>query len=75
LDIAAAFSSQSDKFFGDAPRGVAFTNGFAVVENGEVSLRPHSPKNRVRHGFAFPYVTGHAIPEESDRSSTDKLAS
>lgn len=36
-------------------RGVAFRNGFAVVENGRVELLPHAPEHMARHAFNFDY--------------------
>ncbi len=48
-------------FFEEAERGIAFTNGFAVVTQAGVELRPHSPANRVRFAYDFPY---NASPKE-----------
>lgn len=42
-------------FFDGAPPGVAFTNGFVTVENGEIKVLPHSPEHRCRHAHAFAY--------------------
>lgn len=54
--IAAAQREQLG-FFADASRrGVAFTNGFVMVDtNGKKTLTLHSAENRARHGYDFPY--------------------
>jgi P4 family phage/plasmid primase-like protien len=48
-------------FFAEAPRGLAFANGFVSVSaEGIGELRPHSPDNRARLGYAFAYERGPA---------------
>lgn len=41
--------------FANAKAGIAFRNGFVVVEAGEVRLLPHADEHMVRHGFDFDY--------------------
>lgn len=48
--------------FADAPPGVVFADGFATVRGGVVTLHPHSPSHRARHGFPFPYVAEAPTP-------------
>jgi P4 family phage/plasmid primase-like protien len=52
--------------FANAPRGVAFKNGFVTVERGIVSLKPHAPENMARfaYGFAFDPRVPHARLDE-----------
>jgi P4 family phage/plasmid primase-like protien len=42
-------------FFGDAPAGLTFSNGFVVVSAEGVRILPHSADNRARHTFDFAY--------------------
>ncbi len=43
-------------FFSEAPAGLAFSDGFVTLtETGAVVL-PHSPDNRARFGYPFPYT-------------------
>ncbi len=42
-------------FFSEAPRGLAFTNGFATVEGDAIKLRPHSPDNRAQWSYPFAF--------------------
>lgn len=43
-------------FFDNAPRGVAFTNGFAQPSNGRIVLDPLTPGHRVRWGYDFDFI-------------------
>ncbi len=45
-----------------ARRGVAFRNGFAFVERGEVKLAAHRPENMCRFAFPFDLARGAATP-------------
>jgi hypothetical protein len=47
-------------FFSEAPAGIAFADGFAVVTVDGIDLRPHSPRYRAR--FAYPF----ALPREGE---------
>lgn len=52
--------------FAGAPPGMAFSNGFLVVQGGEASLRAHGPMNLARHRYEFsyrPYVAGAAVAD------------
>lgn len=52
-----------ERYFGTAPDGVAFRNGFVRVnEFGEVLLEPHQPGQRQRSIIDQDYVPG-AVPE------------
>jgi P4 family phage/plasmid primase-like protien len=44
-----------DDFFDHVTPGLAFKNGYAVVEGGEVKLLEHSPKHRARYHVDFAY--------------------
>jgi hypothetical protein len=48
------------RFFADAPRGIAFSNGFVRVDvaKRKVELVPRSPDHRVRHAYPFAYAEG-----------------
>lgn len=41
--------------FKDSPRGVAFANGFLILDGPRVLLRPHSPAHMARFAFPFAY--------------------
>lgn len=43
-------------FFSDAPAGLAFLNGFVGFSEAGAVLVPHSPDNRARFGYSFPYA-------------------
>jgi len=41
--------------FSAAPAGMAFSNGFLVVQGGATALREHGPMNLARHRYEFAY--------------------
>ncbi|MGO9835616.1 MAG: hypothetical protein ACLP1X_15530 [Polyangiaceae bacterium] len=47
-------------FFSEAPAGIAFADGFAVVTEDGIDVRPHAPDQRAR--FAYPF----ALPREGE---------
>ncbi|MGO9835104.1 MAG: phage/plasmid primase, P4 family [Polyangiaceae bacterium] len=55
----AAHRREKLGFFADAPRrGIAFANGFVMVDAEGVKTTPHDPENRVRYGYDFAYEAG-----------------
>ena len=58
----AGHRAQRPGFFAEGPRGIGFTDGFAIVTANGVELRPLSPEFRCRHGYDFAF-TGAARPK------------
>ncbi len=54
IDVASRMADQSG-FFGSAPAGIAFRNGFLAVEQKCLVWREHSADNRARWGYSFDY--------------------
>lgn len=56
-------------FFDNAPVGVGFQNGVLSVDvtTGELALKEHSPENRLRYAYPFPYAPGAPKPERYAR--------
>jgi P4 family phage/plasmid primase-like protien len=52
----------SPNFFEDAPPGIAFTNGFAVVSRDGIELRKRSPDNRALACAPFAYDADAEFP-------------
>lgn len=50
-------------FFENARPGIAFVNGFVVVEDGKIALLPHGPENRARHVMTVEYKPDAKHPE------------
>lgn len=48
--------------FGASPAGMAFVNGFVVVEAGEVRLLPHAPMHLARWRYEFSYQAASPAP-------------
>lgn len=48
------------EYFANAPRGIAFANGFAKFNaDGAIELVPHAPENRARFAYPFAYDEQH----------------
>jgi len=54
-------------YFNDAPRGLAFANGFVSLRGGRVVLDAHSPDHRALHALATPYEPAAGCPETRRR--------
>lgn len=46
----------------NGPHGVAFSNGFVLVQGGNITIEPHAPEHRARHVFPFAFDRGAACP-------------
>lgn len=61
-DVKGALScarreAKMDRFFADAPPGLAFRNGLVQVKSdGSIDLVAHSPDHRVRFAYEFDYL-------------------
>ncbi len=44
-----------EDFFGDAPPGLTFSNGFVTVASGKTRLSAHSPAHKARFRYPFDY--------------------
>lgn len=82
LKIARARITEED-FFGGAPKGLGFQNGFVAVEPAGPSLRPNAASNRNRWAYAFDFDPAAACPRwmdfletvwEGDDDRADKIA-
>jgi putative DNA primase/helicase len=60
VKMARQFASSLGGYFNAAPEGIAFANGFVVLEGGRAVLRPHSPDHRAQ--FALPFAYDPAAP-------------
>ncbi len=45
----------NEGFFSEAPKGIAFSNGFVRVQSDGLCWAEHSPDHRARHGYDFAY--------------------
>lgn len=50
-------------FFGDAPAGVAFEDGFVAIVGRELPLVRHAAENRARWAYPFNLASGSACPQ------------
>jgi P4 family phage/plasmid primase-like protien len=55
VTLAGSFAAV-EGFFDDAPVGIAFRNGFVVVERGVATLLAHGPERRAQHVLPFDYA-------------------
>ncbi len=67
-DVSGAIKLLHDQrsrkgFFLEAPAGIAFSNGFAVVTADGVELRPHAAEHRARHAYPFALPDANDLPE------------
>jgi P4 family phage/plasmid primase-like protien len=63
--IKCACDRVEDKtFFSEAPRGLAFANGFVRVVDGELVLDRHASTNRALHAYPFDYDAAAGEPVE-----------
>jgi P4 family phage/plasmid primase-like protien len=61
LRLAEAKRSRPD-FFTEAPRGLAFANGFLGLDGDRVALLAHDPAHRARFRYAFVFDRAAACP-------------
>ncbi len=50
-------------FFAEAPAGIAFANGFAIVTAEGIELRAHAPEHRTRFAYPFALPDARELPE------------
>jgi putative DNA primase/helicase len=60
-DVSGAQSLAYDRverpgFFSEAPAGIAFSDGFVTLTEAGAGVLAHSPDNRARFGYPFPYA-------------------
>lgn len=53
---------EDERFFAEAPAGIAFTNGFVRVTAAGAIVEPHSPSHRARFSYPFAYEPGGKAP-------------
>ena len=67
-DVAGAIQLAQDRvtvpeFFDKAPHGLAFSNGFVRLVQGQLRLVPHSPSHGARYAYPFACDDGATCPQ------------
>ncbi len=74
VTLAAARLADSG-FFADAPRGIAFADGFVSIGPEGAARLVHAREHRARHAYAFPFDGSRSLTSQnaSSRASSPSL--